>query len=229
MQNKILGIDFSHLVKDSDSDFFLDRKALLDFKNLQACALENNFNLSIYSSFRSFEAQCSIWNKKARGERALLDSLGNPLFYNELSPKEILYAIMRWSAIPGFSRHHWGSDLDIFDANTMSRSLVQLTPSEVEGDGACAPMHDFLENILPQYGFYLPYEKDLGGVAPERWHISHIETSHFYFEQLSLEFFIQTIEQHKENILLSELILEEAEDIYHRFVINVAPYTNYVK
>lgn len=224
MQNKILGIDFSHLVKDSDSDFFLDANALSDLKKLQACALENNFNLAIYSSFRSFEAQCSIWNKKVRGERALLDSQGNPLFYDELSPKEILYAIMRWSAIPGFSRHHWGSDLDIFDAHAMSRSLVQLTPSEVEGDGACAPMHNFLGDILSTYGFYLPYDQDRGGVAPERWHISHIKTSRIYFEQLSLEFFIQTIEQYKENILLSELILEEAEDIYEQFVVNVAPY-----
>ena len=38
---------------------------------------------------------------------------------------------MRWSAIPGSSRHHWGTDLDVYDAAAVTPDYqVQLTPQE---------------------------------------------------------------------------------------------------
>lgn len=77
----------------------------------------------------------SFGTQSARGERALLDDHGNPLLVNDLSPTEIMFAILRWSALPGCSRHHWGTDIDVYDANTQSPGEVKLVSSECEDNG----------------------------------------------------------------------------------------------
>ncbi|MBC7428790.1 MAG: D-alanyl-D-alanine carboxypeptidase family protein [Bacteriovorax sp.] len=62
--------------------------------------------MEIASAFRGFDAQLSIWNAKAKGLRTLFDDQGNALDYKTLSSVEIVYAILRWSALPGASRQH---------------------------------------------------------------------------------------------------------------------------
>src|SRR5690606_12745574 len=120
------------------------------------------------------------------GERALLDDLGNPLNYSTLSPIEIMFSILRWSAAPGASRHHWGSDIDVYDAHTQKPEMVKLVPSECIENGPAAPMHEWLDSLISQnaaFGFYRPYNTDLGGVSPERWHLSYSPVSRRISEQ----------------------------------------------
>ena len=51
--------------------------------------------------------------------------------------------------LPGASRHHWGHDVDIYDAAAMPEGYqIQLTPEEVEGAGIFAPMHDWLDRYF---------------------------------------------------------------------------------
>jgi hypothetical protein len=50
----------------------------------------------------------------ARGA-PLLDAHNQPLDALQLGETERLHAILHWSALPGTSRHHWGTDLDIYD------------------------------------------------------------------------------------------------------------------
>ena len=115
------------------------------FTLLQGDAAEAGFELAIASSFRSFERQLAIWNGKAGGERPVHDDAGRPVPMDTLSPRDQLYAILRYSAIPGTSRHHWGSDLDIFDNAAVPVDYqVQLSPAEVAGGGVFDPLHCLL-------------------------------------------------------------------------------------
>ena len=44
--------------------------------------------------------------------------------------------ILRWSALPGGSRHHWGTEIDIFDPDLLPQGQsLQLEPWEYESGG----------------------------------------------------------------------------------------------
>jgi LAS superfamily LD-carboxypeptidase LdcB len=80
-------------------------------------------------------------------------------------------------------------------------------------------MHDWLDTRLEQFGFYRPYANDLGGVAPERWHISYRPLADTYAGQLTPELLIQRLEG--TDLLLLDHIFEHLDEIMQRFV-NVA-------
>lgn len=161
-------------VGESDS-LFLHREVLPHWEHLVTCASAAGFNPQIASAWRGFERQQAIWNGKASGQRPVLDVRGNPLDIGRLSEDELLFSILRWSAIPGCSRHHWGTDLDVFDASAVTEDYrVQLTTEECVGNGVFADFHCWLDEKLqePDAVFFRPYSRDNGGIAPERWHLS---------------------------------------------------------
>ena len=87
------------------------------------------FNLQPASSFRDFERQQLIWNGKFSGERKVHDDAGNPLDLALLDDWQKAQAILRWSALPGGSRHHWGTEIDIFDPDLLPQGQsLQLEP-----------------------------------------------------------------------------------------------------
>jgi LAS superfamily LD-carboxypeptidase LdcB len=173
---QLTGRDESHLVTGS-SGHQLQAQVAAAFADLQVDALAAGFDLEIASSFRSFGRQRAIWNGKVGGERPVHDDSGAPIPMEQLSPREQIHAIMRFSALPGTSRHHWGSDLDVFDARALPvRCTLQLSPAEVATGGIFDPLHCWLDERMAadeSHGFFRPYGIDRGGVAPERWHLSH--------------------------------------------------------
>ena len=78
------------------------------------------------SSFRDFERQQLIWNCKFNGERKVHDDEGNLLDLALLDDWQKAQAILRWSALPGGSRHHWGTEIDIFDPDLLSQGWLFL-------------------------------------------------------------------------------------------------------
>ena len=119
----------------------LQAEAAAAFAALQGDALAAGFDLAIASSFRSFERQCAIWNGKASGERPVYGDGGDVVELGELAPSDQVHAIMRFSALPGTSRHHWGSDLDVFDAAAVPKGYqLQLSMAEVAGGGRFDPL-----------------------------------------------------------------------------------------
>ena len=67
-------------------------------------------------------------------ERPLLDARNQPLDALQLGETERLHAILHWSALPGTSRHHWGTDLDIYDPDCLpAGTRLALEPWEYEG------------------------------------------------------------------------------------------------
>ena len=177
---QLSGIDDSHLVT-LDSGHRLQEEVAESFAALQGDARAAGFELAIASSFRSFYRQLHIWNAKASGTRPVHDDCGQSVAMAGLPAREQMHAILRYSAIPGTSRHHWGTDLDVYDAAAIAPDYcLQLSPGEVASGGVFDPLHCWLDERMAagqSHGFYRPYATDRGGVAPERWHLSYAPLS----------------------------------------------------
>lgn len=174
--DQLTGVDDRHLAS-LPGGHRLHPEVVRAWQALVADARSAGFALEIASSHRSFSRQSGIWNAKAAGKRAVHDDRGRPVAMATLSPREQLHAILRFSALPGTSRHHWGTDLDVFDAAAVAADYaVQLTPEEVAPGGPFDPLHRWLDERMAageSRGFFRPYASDRGGVAPERWHLSY--------------------------------------------------------
>jgi len=195
------------------------------FLQLREAAREAGFDLRILSGFRSFRRQLSIWNRKADGELPVLDSRAVPLDITSLSREELVFAILRWSALPGASRHHWGTELDVFDAAACPEGYeVQLVPEEVDPGGVFGPLHDWLDErirVSESFGFFRPYDSDRRGVAPERWHLSCAPVASAFETGLTVPILRRTIQD--ADLRLKEVVLAHLEEIFRRFVTNTAP------
>ncbi len=178
---QLTGQDDSHLVP-ADGEFLLHPEVAAAFCQLQVQAKEAGFELSIASAHRSYERQLHIWNEKVRGARPVYDDAGNIVDIHALSAEQKLHAILRYSALPGTSRHHWGTDLDVYDASAVPQGYrVQLSLEEVAPGGPFDAMHRWLDECMAAgeaKGFFRPYSSDCGGIAPERWHLSYAPLAH---------------------------------------------------
>jgi LAS superfamily LD-carboxypeptidase LdcB len=200
----------------------LHKEIIGDFLALQLAAERAGFDLTIASSFRDFNRQGAIWNRKFSGQQGVYDKHQHLVDLTTLTDIEKCTAIMLYSALPGASRHHLGTDLDVFDARAIDEDYqLQLSPHEYEGNGPFAPLSDWLNKHLSQFGFYRPYSRDLGGVAPELWHISHIKQSQHLVNQLTEKALYNCIK--KSDLLGKEAILANISTLYSRFVTNVSP------
>lgn len=179
-ERQLTGREETHLVT-LEGGFQLQDEAATAFIALQADARVAGFELAIASSFRSFSRQLAIWNGKAAGKRPVYDDQDRALDILALSPAERLRAILRFSAIPGTSRHHWGTDLDVYDAAAVPADYqLQLSLAEVAPGGVFDALHCWLDERMAageSRGFFRPYALDRGGVAPERWHLSYAPLS----------------------------------------------------
>lgn len=164
------------------------KEVVTPFLALREAALAEGFDLRIVSGFRNFQRQWRIWEAKARGERPVLDRLAMPVNVAQCSDEDLLFHILHWSALPGASRHHWGTDIDIYDAAAVSEDYeVQLIPAETEAPGPFAALHAWLDDYLPETDFYRPYTSQNAGIAPERWHLSYHPLANQFQQQLQAD------------------------------------------
>lgn len=184
--------------------------AVEPFLALQQAAAQAGFDLQIVSGFRSFERQLVIWSDKVAGRRVVHDDLGQAIDLQALSDHDKLLAVMRWSALPGCSRHHWGSDFDVYDAAAVAPDYaVQLVPQEVENGGVFAPLHDWLDRHIRANpgGFFRPYAQDRGAIAPERWHLSYAPVAQRFEQVFGLDTLVEIWGQQQLPLLASILAL----------------------
>lgn len=178
---QLLGLDDAHVVMVEPSwclgECRLHPDAIAALALLRADAQVAGFDLRVVSGYRSFERQAAIWNAKASGARPVLDEFEQPVDTRSLDDAALVLAILRWSALPGASRHHWGSDLDIIDAARLEPGQpVELLARDTRDDGAFAPLHRWLDERVPRglaHGFFRPYTGSGCAVAPEPWHLSY--------------------------------------------------------
>lgn len=169
----LTGRSAAHLVELVDGHR-LQPEAVAAFRQLQTAAAQAGFNLQPASTFRDFDRQLAIWNGKFRAQRPVLNSDSQPVDISSLNDAERGELILRWSALPGSSRHHWGSDLDIYDPDLLPEGQkLQLEPWEYEAGGYFYRLNQWLTEHMAAFGFYRPFSQDTGGVAIEPWHLSY--------------------------------------------------------
>ena len=199
----------------------LHKDARKDFLLLRQESRKHNLELAVASGYRNYDRQREIWNGKASGKIPLRNEKGDIIPTRQLSKEKLVLTILRWSALPGFSRHHWGSDLDVFDAEACKHP--QLLPREYHPGGVCHPLFLFLQKNMTNFGFFYPYDRDRGGIYPEPWHISHRKTAQSRQKNLTLEGFRNFIALRQEEILLSKEILKQSYLIFEHFIDNISP------
>jgi LAS superfamily LD-carboxypeptidase LdcB len=172
--DQLTGRTRTHLRELRDPACALHFEVISPFLAMRAAAAADGIELVAFSSFRDFDRQLGIWNGKFRGERPIQDRSGNPLDVLALSAAERVAAILWWSALPGASRHHWGTDFDVLDARAMPEGYkLRVVPEEYHAGGIFHRLTHWLDAHMHAYGFFRPYTTDRGGVAPEPWHLSH--------------------------------------------------------
>jgi LAS superfamily LD-carboxypeptidase LdcB len=210
----------THVVALESPCCALHYEAVASFLAMRDAAAAAGIVLEAASSFRDFNHQVAIWNAKWCGERPLLDRLGKALDYASLSDSERVTAILTWSAIPGGSRHHWGSDLDVIDSAAVPHGYkVQLLTEEYRAGGVFAHLSSWLDANMQRFGFFRPFRVDRGGVTPEPWHLSYAPVSLSALEQLELPVLRRAIEE--SGLSCKKEVLARLPEIYTRFLLSI--------
>ncbi len=130
----------------------LRKEAYDAFKKMWKNARKDGINLIIISATRSWSYQNDIWNRK-------WDS-----FIGE--EEDRAKRILQYTSMPGTSRHHWGTDLDL---NFLDNSYFE--------NGQGLRIYQWLVQNAHKYSFYQPYTlyddyRDTG-YREEKWHWSY--------------------------------------------------------
>ncbi len=210
----------THVVQRDDLRAALHPDTFAAFLEMKADAAREGFDIGIVSGFRDFASQQRIWDMKFRGERPLYDDSGMARDYASLDEAAVIDAILCWSALPGASRHHWGSEADLVDRAAMPEGYrLRLLPSECEPGGVFHALHAWLNGNLSRYGFFRPYDTFRDGVHREPWHVSFAPVSIPALEAFTPDVLREAVEA--SDILGKAPVLERLDAIYTRYVANV--------
>ena len=172
--------DFSTIATKhaSNSGMRMRTDAYEAFQQMFAAAKKEGITLKIISATRPFHHQKSIWEAKWNGQR----QVDGKLLPKDMEPKQKAMKILRWSSMPGTSRHHWGTDIDI---NNLNNSYFESGNGKKE--------YDWLVNNASAFGFCQVYSvidaTRPNGYQEEKWHWSYIPVARkltaLYKEKLS--------------------------------------------
>lgn len=186
-----------HLVGDS---IMLEAETFKAFEKMKKAALKDGIKIKVISAFRDFNRQTLIWNSKFIK------------FTNEfnLKPEDAIKEITRFSTIPGTSRHHWGTEIDIIDEEFKNERDALLS-EKYESGGVFNKLKKWMDCNSEKFGFFLTYTNDdqRKGFEYEPWHYSYKPVS----KKLLVEF-------KKNNLfkLISELNIEGKEYFNKKFI-----------
>lgn len=215
----LLGTTEQHL-KEFSPHKKLHMDVIIPLTLLKTEAKKEGFDLQVISGFRSFERQLFIWNQKVTGQKKIYDDFNNIIDPKNLNEIDIIHAIMRFSSLPGLSRHHWGVDFDVFDGNVKKSEAVQLTDQEATYE--MGAFHEWLTQKISEdksHGFYRPYDSDRGGVAIEKWHLSYRPLSELFYRSHSTQ--ILNRQLLPSEIQLKSTILNHLDELFERYFLNI--------
>ena len=149
----------------SHTNIYCQRQTLQAYIAMRDSALKENISLTIVSATRTFDRQRQIWERKWNTTPSLPNDTTAHI--------QKIHNIMRYSSMPGTSRHHWGTDLDFISVET---------DYWTHGEGLRT--YQWLCNNAHKFGFFQPYTADptRTGYAEERWHWSYAPLSKPYLE-----------------------------------------------
>ena len=171
---------------------------------MQAAAKKDSIDLKVVSSYRSYTAQKSIWNRKYK--RFISEGLTGP---------EAIKKIIEYSTLPGTSRHHWGTDVDLIEGSKKVEGDVLL--EEHFHQGAYQKLHWWLQKNATRFGFDIVYTKDSlrNGFFYEPWHYSYAPLSKEFLKTYVEKELIYRIKQDS-SLLGKEFISPEFIEGYFR-------------
>ncbi|WP_019037980.1 M15 family metallopeptidase [Psychroflexus tropicus] len=172
----LLGLSASHLISDS---ILIEKQTYRSFLKMKSEAAKEGMEIQIVSGYRSFSHQKSIWERKFKQ------------MTKQMSSEEAISNIITYSSIPGTSRHHWGTDIDVIDAAVKAPEGDLLLEQNYTGLGPYSPLKSWMEANSKKFGFHLVYTADekRSGFNYEPWHYSYAPTSRKYLNlQVSNEF-----------------------------------------
>jgi LAS superfamily LD-carboxypeptidase LdcB len=210
----------THIVQFDEPRFAVHRDVQQPYFAMCEAAAKVGFAIEAFSAFRDFEAQLKIWNNKFSGARPLYDQHGVAQDHARLSPDEIVDFILNWSAVPGASRHHWGTDIDVIETARVPPDYhVKLLPSEYAAGGVFHELNCWLDDNIERFGFFRPYEKYHGGVFAEPWHLSYAPISIPALEALTFDVLREAVMENE--IMGKEILLQRLPAIYESHVCNI--------
>ena len=145
----------------------MHRETASALKKLQASALQEGIRIEIVSAYRSFQRQKEIFESKYRDyTQSGMDAIS------------AIEKIIEYSTIPGTSRHHWGTDLDLIDGNAPKPENV-LVANHFHGNGPFCKMKEWMNLHAESFGFFEVYTDDAyrKGFKYEPWHFSYAPVS----------------------------------------------------
>ena len=149
----------------NQSGLVMRKDAYQAFLSMYEAAQQDGVRLQIISATRNFDRQKQIWEKKWTG--ATLVEGGVNLATDVPDPTERAKRILRFSSMPGISRHHWGTDIDLNDLN-----------NEWFSSGEGLKIYTWLQQHAHTYGFCQPYSpkgpERPDGYEEEKWHWSYM-------------------------------------------------------
>lgn len=153
------------------ANMYLRTEAVDSLISMYSAAKKEGIEIRVISAFRSFDQQKKIWEDKWNG------SGNRHRQYSRISNEiERSKAILSYSAMPGTSRHHWGTDIDI---NSLSNAYFKTD----KGSG----LYTWMQQHAHKFGFCEPYTekgtKRETGYETEQWHWSFMPLSEKYLEQ----------------------------------------------
>jgi LAS superfamily LD-carboxypeptidase LdcB len=189
---QLIGKDESDIVGDSYTTK-MHRDAAKAFQKMKIEAAKVHIDIELVSAYRSFQRQKEIYEAKYKKYTK-----------QGLSPMDAIKKIIEYSTIPGTSRHHWGTDIDIIDGNAKPRPKSVLQPELFHGDGPFCKIKDWLTENANFFDFYEVYTNDANrkGFKYEPWHFSYAPVSKpmlLEYKKLDVKKILQ-----KEKILGSE-------------------------
>lgn len=221
---ELTGRTNNHLIEITINNYsvFIHPEIEKDLRDWEKACQQQQIDFAVASAYRSFDRQLLIWNEKAEGKRPVRDKNGHIIDISSLSQQELLDAILLWSHIPGASRHHWGTDLDVFDAKWFkaNNEKLELQNSLYENGGPCAKFHELnLKLCSKKFPFYRPYDSSAGNnfFMTELWHYSHTKVSKTYEKHYNFEIFIKNLKS-APNLKLQPLILANSKYYYRNYV-----------
>lgn len=193
-------------------EFNLLPQVALAFKAMQTEAKKDGIDLKVVSSFRSYAAQKRIWNRKYK--RFISEGLTGP---------EAIKKIIEYSTLPGTSRHHWGTDIDLIEGSKIVEGDVLL--EEHFHQGAYQKLHRWLQKNATRFGFDIVYTNDSlrKGFLYEPWHYSYTPLSKEFLKTYQEKELIYSIKQDS-TLLGKEFISPKfLENYYRENVLGINP------
>lgn len=148
----------------SQNKMYLRKETLDAFLRMQKAADQDGIDLKIASATRNFDYQKELWNNKWTGATIVDGKDLSKSFPDEL---ERFKKILEYSAAPGTSRHHFGTDIDINDAN----------PEYFKKENG-RKVYEWLAKNAYMFGFCQTYNlkgsERKTGYNEEKWHWSYL-------------------------------------------------------